>query len=417
MRLVLIHGFDPRGPKVGGIETHVRQVLRRHPADMRVLMVGIDDVGDLVLGRRVTIFVEGREIDFVPVLHIPSAQQTGAATKVSQSATLHFALAVARYLPALRKIIKGEAACAEVERYEFTPLARALGTPTVTVNHNEGDPRTDKMDSILSRYWYIHYAAERIALGMSARVFGVTPRIRERIATAFPKYADKTGVLTVSVDTALFPATPFDVTEGVLRLVYAGRLDEFKDPPMMFRVVRRLYTALAGKFEFHYCGSADPHRFKEFAAIESFTVRYGALMPQAVAKVMQSSHMGILVSHFEGMPCFLLELLSSSRPITGIRLAQFEQMVEEGVSGRMVDRAETEEETENRVVAAALRQWVDIRSGQMDPMAIHAKILPWSVENQLGRLFDAHRAIARPGSEVRHPGMIVRPAIAVPPGR
>jgi hypothetical protein len=133
-------------------------------------------------------------------------------------------------------------------------------------------------------------------------------------------------------------------------------------------------------------------------------------MPQGVAEVMRKSHMGILVSHFEGMPCFLLELLSSGRPITGIRLAQFDQMVEQGVSGRMADRAETEQETEDRVVAVALLQWDDIRAARMDPSTIHAKIIPWSVESQLGRLFDAHRAIARPGAE---PNRV--PTIASPP--
>ena len=61
-RLVLIHGMDPRGAKVGGMETHVRQLLRRHPAHMRILMVGIDDFGDLELGRKHVLNVAGREM-------------------------------------------------------------------------------------------------------------------------------------------------------------------------------------------------------------------------------------------------------------------------------------------------------------------------------------------------------------------
>lgn len=406
MRLVSIHGFDPRGPKVGGIETHVRQLLRRHPADIRILMVGIDDFGDLELGKLYPITVAGRDIDFVPVLHIPSAEQTGAATKVSQSATLRFALAVTRYLPALRRMIRGEAAAAEVERYEYAPIARLLGCPLVTVNHNEGDPRTDKMDSILSRYWYIHTAAERLALKLSARVFGVTPRIRDRIAAEYPQHAAKTGVLTVSVDTELFKVAPFDLSSGKLKLIYAGRLDEFKNPPLMFRVAKRLHERLDGAFEFHFCGSADPNRFPDFAAIKPFTVLHGALMPEGVATVMHTAHMGILVSHFEGMPCFLLELLASGRPFAGIRLAQFDQMVEQGVSGRMAERGDTEDESEARVVDAILAQWDDIRVGRMDPQRIHDKILPWSVETQLGRLFTAWREIARPGREPQSPAAV-----------
>ena len=91
LRLVSIHGFDPRGPKVGGMETHVRQLLRRHPADMRILMVGLDDFGDLELGKVHTITVAGREIDFLPVMHIPYGDQTTAAKTVSNSVTFRFA--------------------------------------------------------------------------------------------------------------------------------------------------------------------------------------------------------------------------------------------------------------------------------------------------------------------------------------
>jgi glycosyltransferase involved in cell wall biosynthesis len=397
IRLISLHGFDPRGPKVGGIETHVRHLLRRHPEDMRVLMVGIDDYGDLELGKMRTIRVAGREIDFVPVLHIPSAAQTGAARKLSESATLRFALAIVRHLPALRRMIRGEAAVVEVERYEYAPLARMLGCPLLTVVHNEGDPRKDQMDSILSRYWYVNSLAERLALRLSRRVFGVTPGIRDRIAHQYPSHAAKTGVLTVSVDTELFQATPFNIADGKLRLVYAGRLDEFKNPPLMFRIARRLHEVLRGAFEFHFCGSADPHRFPEFAAIEAFTVLHGALMPEGVAAVMRQAHIGILVSHFEGMPCFLLELLASGRPFGGLHLPQFGQVVENGINGRMVERADTMEENERRVVEAIVAQWDDIRDGKVDPGQVHARIIPWSIENQMGRLFTALRDTAGSG--------------------
>ncbi len=396
-RVVLFHCFDPRGSKVGGMETHVRQVIRRHPADMRILMVGLDDFGDLEIGKMHTINVDGREIDFVPVLHIPATVQTTAAKTVSNSVTFRFAKALAWHIFSIRRMIRGEAACAEVERFEFAPFARMIGCPQVVMGHNEGDPKTDKMDSVLSRHWRINAAAERIAFGFASRIFCVTPRIKERLASRYPKYANKAEVLTVSVDTDLFHATPFDLSDGKLRLVYAGRLDEFKDPPLMFRVAKRLHEKLNGAFEFHFCGSADPHRFQEFAPIEAFTVRHGALLPNGVAAAMRKIHMGILVSHWEGMPCFLLELLASGRPFGGLRLPQFDQVITNGVNGQMVERGATVEESVEAVTGAILLQWDDIRSGKTNPNEVHAKIVPWSVDNQLVRLFKAFREIARPG--------------------
>ncbi len=399
MRLISIHGFDPRGPKVGGIETHVRQLMRRHPADMRMLLVGIDDSGELALGKVHVIAVEGREIDFVPVLHVPSSEQIGAATELGKSVTLRFAGALLRWLPKLRQIIRGEAAVVEIERFEYAPIARMLNCPFVMVAHNEGDPRVDKMDSLLSTYWYVNSLAEQMAVRFAARIFGVTPRIRDRIATRYPAAAAKTNVLTVSVDTELFRATPFDLSSGKLKLVYAGRLDEFKDPALMFRAVRRVREALHGAVEFHFCGSADPHRFPEFVAIEDCTVRHGALTPTGVAAVMREAHIGILTSHWEGMPCFLLEVLATGRPFAGLRLPQFDQVVEPGVNGQMVERGATIEESEERVADAILRQWAAICSGEVDFEEVHAHILPWSVDIQMGRLFSALRDVARSGQK------------------
>jgi len=173
----------------------------------------------------------------------------------------------------------------------------------------------------------------------------------------------------------------------------------------MFRVCKRLHEALNGQFEFHFCGSADPHRFPEFAAIESFTVRHGALLPDGVAAAMQKVHMGILVSHWEGMPCFLLELLASGRPFGGLRLPQFDQVIEPGVNGRMVERGQTIEESEALVTGAILQQWGEIRSGVTDPNKVHEKIVPWSIDNQLTRLFTAIREIARPGKPPPAPAL------------
>ena len=386
--------MDPRGTKVGGMETHVRQLLSRYPADMTLMMVGIDERGDLERGRIARVTFGGREIEFVPIMRALVSDQTGAAKSITRSLTFRFAAALVRYLPRLRALSAGTPASVEVERFEFAPMARALG-PLVVMVHNEGDPKRDKMDSLLSRYWWINDAAEWMAFRLARRIFCVTPKLNERLATRHPSQAAKAEVLTVSVDTGIFRATPFDLADGKLRLVYAGRLDEFKDPALMFRVAKRVHERLGGAFEFHYCGASDPHRFAEFAVIESFTVRHGALLPDGVAAVMRSVHMGILVSHWEGMPCFLLELLSSGRPFAGLRLPQFDQVVKPGISGRTVERADSVEASTEAVANVVVQQWNEIKAGDVDPARVHEQILPFSADRQLERLFEAHRVMQR----------------------
>jgi glycosyltransferase involved in cell wall biosynthesis len=236
---------------------------------------------------------------------------------------------------------------------------------------------------------------------LARRIFCVTPKLKERLTARHPSQTAKSDVLTVSVDTAIFAATPFDLRDETLRLVYAGRLDEFKDPALMFRVAKRVHEKLNGAFEFHYCGSSDPHRFDEFQPIEKFSVRHGALLPDGVAAVMRSVHMGILVSHWEGMPCFLLELLSSGRPFGGLRLPQFDQVVKPGISGRMVERADTVEASTEAVAQIVIEQWAEIKAGRVDPALVHEQILPFSADRQLERLFDAHRAMQQDGARMR----------------
>ncbi len=394
MRLVSIHTMDPRGTKVGGMETHVRQLLRRHPADMRVLMVGVDDRGDLPIGRVTEIAVAGRRIDFLPILHVPFEDQRVAARSIGGSLTFRFAKALLRHAFTVRRAVAGEAACVEIERFEFAFAAPLIGAPLVVLVHNEGT-KGDKMDSILSRHWWMHDVAEWAAFRMAGRIFCVTPKLRERLAARHPAQARKAEVLTVSVDTELFRASPFDLRDGVLRLVYAGRLDEFKDPPVMFRVAKRLHERLGGAFAFHYCGAHRPETFAEFADIAPFTVQHGPLLPEGVAGVMARAHVGILVSHWEGMPCFLLELLASGRPFAGLRLPQFDQVVKPGISGRMVERGASDDETVEAVARAIHATWDDIRAGAIDPLAVQACIAPFSADHQLQRLFQAQRELAR----------------------
>src|SRR6218665_126889 len=55
-QICLIHPFDPRGQKVGGLETYIRDFITFHPTDTDILFVGVDSIGDLKLGevRRLT---------------------------------------------------------------------------------------------------------------------------------------------------------------------------------------------------------------------------------------------------------------------------------------------------------------------------------------------------------------------------
>lgn len=402
-RITLLHSIDPRGGKVGGVETHVRLMLSRYPHNVSMLLVGIDERGDLEIGKPVQVEFDGRQIDFLPVVHIPGDTMRAAAKKISQSVTLHFTLGVMRHLAKIRRLAAGETASTEIERFEQAVPARLIGNPVVQLVHNE-ENKSVKMDSLIGRYWWIHRLNERIALSLASRVVGVNPNIIARYEREMPRVARKSEFMTVSVDTDRFPVAPFPPSD-VFRVVFAGRLDAFKDPPLMFETLRRLHTKLGGKLEFHYVGTSDPHRDPEFAAIEPFTIRHGFQTGDGVSAIMRHCHAGILTSYFEGMPCYLLEALSSGRPVGAIRLPQYDPLIEPGVSGFLVERLQDRDAAAEAVADGFAQLAADIAAGRLDPETIRAKVTPYSVAVQMPKLFERHIALGRHHKPVRQPGV------------
>lgn len=367
-------------------------MLTAHPADFSVLLVGMDERGDLEIGKVLRMEIGGRQVDFLPVVHIPDDTIHSAAKKLFQSVTLRYALGCLKHFGTIRRLSKGVRASTEIQRFEFAPLARALGNPIVQLVHGQAI-KDAAMDSLIKRYWLVHVANEQLALRLADRVVAVNPNIVERYRAEMPKIAEKTEMMTVSVDMDRFPAAPFPV-DDTFRIVFAGRLDAFKDPPLMFEVMRRLHDRLEGRFAFHYVGTSDPHRYPQFQAIEGFTVRHGFQTGEGVSRILRDCHAGVLTSFFEGMPCYLLELLSSGRPCGAIRLPQYDPLIVDGVSGFQFDRSENREADADRLAASFASLWADIRAGRLDPAAIREKVLPYSVMVQMPRLFERHRALA-----------------------
>jgi glycosyltransferase involved in cell wall biosynthesis len=335
---------------------------------------------------------EGRAVEFLPVLGAESASVNKAATTLGQSLTLRFALGVLRHLGNVRRAAGPTRCSAEIERFEFALIPKLLRLASVQWVHNEGG-KDDKMDSLLKRYWFVHTASERIALSAADRIIAVNPNIAAHIRGVSPRAAEKTEIMPVAVDTRRFRLTPFDTQDAIFRICFAGRLDEFKDPPLMFEVLARLHAKLAGKLEFHYVGPTDPARYPEFARADAFTVRHGSQTPEGVHDVMARCHAGILTSYFEGLPCYLLEMLATGRPVGAIGLPQYEGLIVPGLSGALVRRSDDRAACAEALADAFVHLWQDILNGRIDCVRLRTLAEPYSVDTQFGRLFAIHRAL------------------------
>ena len=163
----------------------------------------------------------------------------------------------------------------------------------------------------------------------------------------------------------------------------------------MFSTIARLRERLKGKVEFHYIGTSDPHRFREFAEIEDVTIRHGFKDAVGMAATLAHAHVGILTSEFEGMPRFVLETLAVGRPVAAVHLPQLESVIFDGMSGFLVQRGGSADD----MAEALAQRFVDLRNaigrGEMDETKIVGTIADFTPGTQLARVFRYHQEIQR----------------------
>jgi len=391
-QICLIHPFDPRGEKVGGLETYIRDFITFHPDDTDLLFIGVDSAGDLRLGEIRKLTFRGRRFDFLPILHYSDLQAREAARSIRTSLTGQFFLALLRHFGLIARLVRSRRCSIDLRRVEFSWLPAILRLPFVQMLHGEGAPKL-QMDSLLRKYSFVHNAGERFAIATSTKFLCVNPFITERLQKTYPRRKDKIDTLWTWVNTEIFRPQPLPLSTAPFRIVFAGRRDEFKDPPLMFRAVDRLRTRLQGGVEFHYIGTSDPRRFAEFAAIEDITTCHGFKDAAGMAATLASAHAGILTSEFEGMPRFVLETLAVGRPVVAMHLPQLEPVIRNGTSGFLVARSGSASDA----AEALAQRFVDIRSaidaGEMDPARIAAAIADFTPSTQLARVFRYHQEI------------------------
>lgn len=384
-----VHPLDPFGSKVGGIETHIRQLLKYCPADIRLILIGVDDSGSRPLGQLVEIERFGRKFLFMPILHCGETSVNSAAKKLLQSTTLRFFCQFIRYSRQIRALARQMPSTFDIQRYEFCWLCRLFGFHYVLTTHGDANP-DQPMDSLLRRYWFLHRFNEKHAVRSARHVYSVNKEQTARIQHDYPEVAGKTEFMTVSVDDQLFEATAFQQLAGPLKLAFVGRLDTFKRPGMMFKLIAELAKRLDNQVEFHYIGASDPTLFAEYNAIAALTTLHGFKTSAQVAKLWQGFHMGLVTSVFEGMPVYVLEALSSGRPVCAVNLPQLRLVVRDDISGVVLDSNDDSASTLLQLTAAVLMWWQHIRQGEVNPELVSQQVDQFKASNQMKVLFERH---------------------------
>jgi len=389
-RLAVLHSFDPLGAKVGGLETFVRDILGNLPDDFTFLMIGVDSTGRRELGRITRESFRGKAFDFLPILHYPDDKAREAAKRLVDSINFQFMQALIRNLPAVRRVLRERPTSVDLQRVEYATIVRGIGVPFVQMLHGEGAPKL-QMDSLLKSYRYVHNVNEWLAVKACDAFLCVNPIITERIRATYPREAHKINTQTTWVDTQTFKPTPFPA-EG-FRIAFAGRLDLFKVPSLMFKTVERVQAKLGAGVGFDYMGTSDPERFPEFAAIRDISVLHGFKSSAGVAQVLSNAHAGILTSEFEGMPFSVLESLGAGRPVCAIELPQLASVIKPGVSGELVARSASADDMAERLADAFVATAQKIRNGALTPEGVAGEIAEFTPARQLAKVYERHRGL------------------------
>ena len=402
-QICLIHPFDVRGSKIGGLETYVRDFITYHPEDVSLLVVGVDGKGDLKLGGLVDLSYRGRSFKFLPILRYADKETHHAARAIHRSITFLFFLALLRYFTKIRRAVRDGIWSAELHRMEYAIFPPLLGMPFIHMLHGDPAPH-QQMDTLLKRVWFIQRINEPLVLRLCAKLLCVNPVITDRVRAQYPRYRNKVDTLTTWANPEIFHSKPFRRCDHHFRIVFCGRLDAFKVPPLMFTAVSRLRSKLGELVEFHYVGMSDPNRFAEFDAIRDITIVHGYQDAYGIAAVLADVDVGILTSEFEGMPRFVLETLSVGRPVVALHLPQLEGVIEDGVSGYLVPRLTDFSAQVDSLADSLMMVREDMRDGRLDPDKISLKVSDFRPEPLLGKVYSYHRQI----QSIRQQGLSCR---------
>lgn len=386
-QIAVLYAFDPQSARIGGIETYVRNVLQRRPDDFDYLMIGIDEFGTRTLGQVTRERVGTTDIRFLPVASYPDAGKKGAATRLSDSINLRFMLGLMRYWPTVRRLVRERPTSLDLQRVEFAGYARTLGVPFTQTMHTAGLPSLP-MDSLLRKYRGVHHASEWLAVKTADRFLCVNPLITERVKKSYPGDAARIETQTTWVDTDVFKPMPYPADR--FHIAFAGRLDLFKAPALMFNTIAKLRGKMPS-VRFHYIGPSDPEVFPEFAAIRDITVRHGFQNSNGVSNILRTVHAGILTSEFEGMPIAVLELLRTGRPLVAVHLPQLEAVVKEGVSGVLIPRSADYADMAERLADAFVAVKAGIDNRRYTPDNVASVIGDYTADVQVARIYQRHR--------------------------
>jgi glycogen synthase len=230
-------------------------------------------------------------------------------------------------------------------------LVTSLHTPFALWLQSERDRAADPV--FMSEFGRPLLAVERRLLDASRGILANSRAIMEEVAAAYGvAVAESARVVVVPhglEDWASLPSTPPpEIAEGMLRLLFVGRLELRKGIDVLLRVARRLLRSqpnlhldlvgddsITGPDDLTWRESfeADP----ETAPFRACVTFHGKVSEEALRGFYRSCDIFVAPSRFESFGLTLLEAMTFGKPVVGCRAGGMVEVVADGVSGLLAE--------------------------------------------------------------------------------
>ncbi|WP_420096240.1 glycosyltransferase [Brevibacterium sediminis] len=321
---VLIEPIDPRKSKPGGVDTCIRGLLKYAPANVDLAVVGVDAVGDAVLGEWRSETIDGREVRFLPVYR---ADNTVIRPRVPHIAQLVWG--VWRYR---KKIV-----CDTVQTHRVTTgfavrkFFRAKNH--VQFIHNDGDDSIKLgNESYFKKFTGLFRFLEKRAVRECSDVVIFNAAAADRLS----KWGGNVRFSPTWYDDEYF--YPADAPEASERraLLWVGRFEETKDPGLAIRAL----SELGPEYSLTMLGGGSLLEPTKLLAEEVGVARrvnvVGPVEKRSVSDYLRSHSALLMTSHHEGFPRAVVEALACGLPVVTTAGGEPNGLVEEGRNGARI---------------------------------------------------------------------------------
>lgn len=172
------------------------------------------------------------------------------------------------------------------------------------------------------------------------------------VSNGLRSYAKETSpdlpiqVIPNAIDLSAFTPAPQRGTNGLVRLLYVGRFNVFKNVETLVEAVGKLSQMDVGEFELNLVGEGEQRPVLERIVSELGLTRrvnfVGWVARDQIADHYRRADVFVTATTWEGMPNTVLEAMACGLPIVGTQASGLHELVRDGLNGYLVPTKDPE---------------------------------------------------------------------------